>query len=55
MGHKPPSVSSGVSKGSLIMVLGVPVALVIVGAYAYFLLNADVEREQVLGLVGQPA
>jgi len=31
------------------------VAVVIVGAYAYFLLNTGVEREQVVGLVGDPA
>ncbi len=60
------AVSSGVSKGSLVVIAGVPVArevaiavgllsVVIVGAYAYFLLNREVDREEVVDLAATPA
>jgi hypothetical protein len=60
------AVNAGVSKGALVMIFGIPVArevavaaglvsIVILGAYAYFLLNKDVEREQVVELAGVPA
>lgn len=59
------AVNAGVSKGALIVIAGVPVArevaiavglisILIVGGYAYFLLNREVEREDVTRLTGTP-
>lgn len=59
------AVNAGVSKGALIVIAGIPVAremaiavglisIVIVGGYAYFLLNKDVDREDVTELMGAP-
>jgi hypothetical protein len=59
------AVNAGVSKGALIVIAGVPVAreiaiavglvsIVIVGGYAYLLLNKDVDSADVLELAGDP-
>lgn len=59
------AVNAGVSKGALVVIAGVPVArevavavglvsIVIVGGYAYFLLNKDFDQDEVVGLVGDP-
>jgi Dockerin type I domain len=59
------AVKSAVSKGAIVVIYGVPIAreiaiaaglvsIVIVGGYAYFLLNKDVEKEDVEGLAGDP-
>ena len=59
------AVNAGVSKGALIVISGVPVArevaiavglisILIVGGYAYCLLNREVGREDVTRLTGTP-
>lgn len=59
------AVNAGVSKGALIVIAGVPVArevaiavglisIVIVGGYAYFLLNKDVDEADLTELTGTP-
>lgn len=60
------AIKSGVSKGSLIVIAGVPVtrevalaaglfSLVLVGGYAYLLLNSGVEKEDVLEVSSDPS
>jgi Dockerin type I domain len=59
------AVNAGVSKGALVMIFGIPVArevaiaaglisVVIIGGYAYLLLNKGVEKDEVAGLAGAP-
>ncbi|WP_170624661.1 MULTISPECIES: dockerin type I domain-containing protein [unclassified Ruegeria] len=60
------ALNAGVSNGALVMIFGIPIArevaiaaglisLVIVGGYAYLLLNKGVEKTDVVGLSGHPA